>query len=140
MSQDSCDIQIRVRYSESDAMGYVHHARYALYFEMGRIELLRQCGLSYRELEAQGLFYVVVKLTVRYKRPARFDDLLTLTTSATRMTHVRIDHGYRLTRDGELLAEGESVIGLVGADGRPVRLPEGLYRQMAGLAAGAGGE
>src|SRR5258707_10185228 len=99
-------INIRVRYPEVDAMGYLHHSRFLQYFEMGRVELLRQLGFSYAELERQGVFFVVVKVEVRYKAPARYDEELTLTTRVAKQTHVRYDHTYELRRDQALLAEG----------------------------------
>src|SRR5436305_8342899 len=91
-------ISIRVRYPECDPMGYLHHSIFLQYFEMGRIELLRHLGHSYAEFEKAGLFFVVVKITVNYRAPARFDDELTLTTRVTRQTHVRIDHEYALKK------------------------------------------
>ncbi len=78
------EIQVRVRYSETDAMGYLHHANYLNFFEMGRTELLRAAGGSYREVEEQGLFIVVVKIEVRYRAPARYDDELTVKTKLVR--------------------------------------------------------
>src|SRR5688572_15092050 len=91
-------IHLRVRYPEVDAMGYLHHSRFLQYFEIGRVELLRQLGVSYADLERQGIFFVVVKVEVRYKAPARYDEELTLTTRVTRQTTVRIDHSYELKR------------------------------------------
>src|SRR5256885_1549648 len=73
-------ISIRVRYPEVDAMGYLHHSRYLQYFEMGRIELLRSIGHSYADFEKAGLLFVVVKVEVRYRAPARYDEELTLIT------------------------------------------------------------
>jgi len=97
-------VQVRVRYPEVDAMGYLHHSRYLQYFEIGRVELLRKHGFSYAELERQGVFFVVVKAEVRYKAPARYDEELTLLTRVTRQTHVRYDHAYELRRGNTLLA------------------------------------
>src|SRR2546426_6042590 len=85
-------IQIRVRYPEVDAMGYLHHSRFLQYFEMGRVELLRSLGHSYADLERQGIYFVVVKVEVRYKAPARYDEVLTVHTRIVRQTRVRIDH------------------------------------------------
>jgi acyl-CoA thioester hydrolase len=130
----SCDIDIRVRYAEVDAMGYVHHAHYFVYFEMGRTELLRQNGIRYRDLEARGLHYVVARLECRYKAPARYDDLLTLTTRTERLSPVRVDHSYELHRDGELLTEGQSTLVCVGRDGRPIALPDELLNLLTGVA------
>lgn len=119
-------ITIRVRYPEVDAMGYLHHSRHLQYFEMGRIELLRRFGFSYAELERQGIFFVVAKAEVRYKAPAKYDEDLTLTTSVTKQTHVRYDHGYELRRGETLLAEGATTIVCVGRDGQIMPIPEAL--------------
>jgi len=85
-------ITLRVRYPEADPMGYLHHSVYLQYFEMGRIELLRTLGQNYADMEKMKVFFVVVKAQLRYRSPARFDDVLTLTTKVARQTHVRIDH------------------------------------------------
>jgi acyl-CoA thioester hydrolase len=120
------EIAIRVRYAETDRMGLLHHANYLVYFEQGRTELLRSAGLSYRDIEDQGYFLVLTRAEVRYLRPARYDDLLTLRTTVERATTVRIDHRYELLRDGLLLAEGTSTLACVDRDGRPQALPDVL--------------
>jgi acyl-CoA thioester hydrolase len=117
-------IQIRVRYAETDRMGLLHHANYLVYFEQARTELLRSHGLSYRDLEDKGYLLVLTKVEVRYKRPARYDDLLTIRTVVERTTAVRIDHRYEVFRDGELLTEGTTTLACVDRDGRPQPLPE----------------
>src|SRR4051812_31466105 len=99
-------IEIRVRYPEVDAMGYVHHSRFLQYFELGRVELLRSLGFAYADLEKQGVFFVMVRAQLNFKAPARYDELLSLKTKVTKHTHVRIDHSYELKRDNTLLAEG----------------------------------
>jgi acyl-CoA thioester hydrolase len=121
-------ISIRVRYPECDAMGYLHHSRFLQYFEMGRIEMLRAQGHSYADLERQGVFFVVVKVEVRYKAPARFDDELTLTVTAVKQTHVRIDHTYALRRGATMVAEASTTIACVGRDGQLMQIPEGIGR------------
>ena len=123
----SHDLEIRVRYAETDAMGYLHHAQYLVYFEMGRTELLRANGLCYRDMEQLGLFYVVARLDCRFRAPAHYDDVLTLTTSTTKLSPVRVDHHYELRRDGQLLTEGNSTLVLVDRNGRPTALPDDLY-------------
>jgi acyl-CoA thioester hydrolase len=120
------EITIRVRYAETDRMGLLHHATYLVYFEQGRTELLRAMGYSYKDLEDQGFLLVLTKLEVRYHRPARYDDLLTLRTTAVRTTMVRIDHKYELFCDGQLLTEGSSTLACVDRTGRPQALPEFL--------------
>jgi acyl-CoA thioester hydrolase len=119
-------IAIRVRYPEVDGMGYLHHSRYLQYFEMGRIELLRKLGHNYAELEARGVMFVVIKVEVRYKAPARYDDELTLLTKLVKSTHVRLDHEYVLTRGSTVLAEGSTSIACVGRDGQLQKIPDDL--------------
>ena len=121
-------IQIRVRYPEVDAMGLLHHSRFLQYFEMGRIELLRTIGISYADLERQGIFFAVIKVEVRYKAPARYDEDLTLTTRVTRQTHVRIDHAYELRRGETLLAEATTTIACIDRQGELRQIPEFLVR------------
>jgi acyl-CoA thioester hydrolase len=125
----SGEITIRVRYAETDRMGLLHHANYLVYFEQGRTELLRAQGLAYRDLEDQGYLLVLTKAQVRYRSPARYDDLLTLRTILVRTTHVKIEHRYELLRDGELLAEGETTLGCVNRDGQVQLLPDFLRQQ-----------
>ena len=120
----SHETTVRVRYAETDRMGLLHHANYFVYFEMGRTELLRQGGVSYREIEDAGHFLVIVDIGCKFKRPARYDDLLTLRTTTVRVTHVKIVHEYQVFRDGQLLAEGHSTLACVDRDGRPQALPE----------------
>jgi acyl-CoA thioester hydrolase len=128
----SGEIQIRVRYAETDRMGLLHHANYLVYFEQGRTELLRSLGLTYKELEDQGHLLVLSKVEVRYRSPARYDDLLTLKTTVVRTTAVRIDHRYDLYRDGTLLAEGTSTLACVDREGRLQSLPEFLQEDKSG--------
>jgi acyl-CoA thioester hydrolase len=122
----SGEITIRVRYAETDRMGLLHHANYLVYFEQGRTELLRSQGIAYRDLEDQGFLLVLTRIQVRYRSPARYDDLLTLHTTVVRTTLVKIEHRYELMRDGVLLAEGETTLGCVDRDGRVQALPEFL--------------
>src|SRR5438105_15352404 len=122
-------IPVPVGYPEVDAMGYVHHSRFLQYFEIGRVELLRSVGVSYADLERQGIFFVVTKAEVRFKAPARYDDELTLTTKVTRQTHVRYDHVYELKCGETLLAEGTTTIACVDRSGQVIQIPESLRRQ-----------
>lgn len=124
MSSPEHDLQIRVRYSETDAMGYLHHANYLIYFEMGRTELLRSQGGNYREIEEAGYFMVVVNMEVKYRRPARYDDVLTLKTRVARVTPAKMQHEYRILRGEELLTEAKSTLACVDRKGVVQRLPE----------------
>jgi acyl-CoA thioester hydrolase len=109
-------------------MGYLHHAQYLVYFEEGRTDLLRQQGISYRDVEDQGFFLVVVKFDVRYKKPARYDDVLRLRTTLLRTTPVRIEHRYELFRDEILLCEATSTLACVDGQGTLQPLPAILVR------------
>jgi acyl-CoA thioester hydrolase len=120
------EIQIRVRYAETDRMGLLHHANYLVYFEQARTELLRGLGASYKDLEDQGYLLVLTRVEVRYKKPARYDDLLTIRTTVERATAVRIDHRYEVLCDGQVLAEGATTLACVDRAGRPQALPDFL--------------
>ncbi len=118
------EMTIRVRYSETDAMGLVHHANYLSYFEMGRTELFRSQGGDYRNMESRGHYLVVVSIECQYKAPARYDDVLTLSTRLMRATPVKLVHAYELRRDGQLLAKAQSVLACVNGAGEIQRLSD----------------
>jgi len=122
----SCDIEVRVRYAETDQMGSLHHSRFWVYFEMGRTELLRQAGVAYADLEKVGVFFVVAKCSARYLAPARYDDVLILTTRVVKMGAARIDHAYELKRkaDGTLLATAETTLACVDRQGNIIPIPD----------------
>ena len=120
-------IEIRVRYCECDPMGVVHHTTYPVWFEMGRTELLRATGRTYRELEQAGVFLAVVRMQVAYRRPARYDDLLRLQTTLVDAGHVKIEHSYELFRGEELLCTGTTTLACLDREGRARALPEGLF-------------
>jgi acyl-CoA thioester hydrolase len=118
-------LEVRVRYAEVDAMGVLHHSRYWVYFEMGRTELLRSLGVAYRDLEAEGVFFVVARCSASFKAPARYDDVLELTTRVVKTGVARIDHAYELRRkvDGSLVCQAETTLACVGSDGRVREIP-----------------
>ena len=120
------EIQVRVRYAETDRMGLLHHANYLVYFEQARTELLRAGGRTYKDLEDQGFFLVVAKLEIKYRLPAHYDDVLTIRTTVTRTTPVRIEHKYEVLRDGALLAEGFSTLACVDRTGKLCAMPAWL--------------
>lgn len=120
------DIPIRVRYAETDRMGLLHHANYLVYFEQGRIELLRSHGRTYKDVEDEGYLLVLSKIEVKYRRPAKYDDLLTLRTIVERTTGVRIDHRYELYCQSTLIAEGASTLACINREGLPQALPDYL--------------
>jgi acyl-CoA thioester hydrolase len=125
----SGEMTVRVRYAETDRMGLLHHANYLVYFEAARTELLRSQGLTYRDMEDRGFLLVLTRVEVRYKGPARYDDLLTIRTIVTRTTPVRIEHRYEVLRDGTLLAEGSTTLACVDREGKLQALPEWFLKR-----------
>lgn len=120
------EIEIRVRYQETDGQGRVHHANYLTWFELGRVELLRAAGHSYRELEAAGVFLVVAEVAVQYHLAAFFDDMLRLRTTMIRAKGARIEHRYEVFRGDQLLAQGSTTVACVDSSGKVARLPQWL--------------
>ena len=129
MKTDNHTITIVPRYCETDQAGVVHHTVYPVWFEMGRTELLRGNGYVYRDLEKAGIYFVVVELTARYRRPAFYDEHLSLTTTCTAISSARVEHAYQLkrTESGLLLAEGNSTLACVDTQGKVQRMPEFMY-------------
>ena len=125
-SKETGRIEVRVRYTECDPMGVAHHTAYPVWFEMGRTELLRASGLRYRDLEHQGVFFAVAALSIKYRRPARYDDQLVLETKITGTGRAKILHAYELFRDGELLATAETTLVCLDRNGRPQAMPDGI--------------
>ncbi len=118
----------RVRYVECDPMGYLHHSHFLPFFEMGRTEMLRASGISYRELEERDVLFAVTKVAVSFKRPARYDDEIELVTRIVKQTHVRIDHAYELYNVATrvLLATAETTIACINKKGEVQGIPEFL--------------
>ncbi|MFW6119086.1 MAG: acyl-CoA thioesterase [Planctomycetota bacterium] len=123
-------VDIRVRYAETDQMGVVYNSHFLVYFEVGRTEYLRALGTTYRELEEQGVYLAVVEAHCRYLGPARYDDLLELTTWVERLRPTRIDfaHEVRRKEDGASVAEGRIVLACLDEEGHPRRLPGEITR------------
>ena len=122
----SIDLPVRVRYVECDPMGVVHHTVYPVWFEMARTELLRSKGGSYRAMEEAGLLLAVVKLEARYRAPARYDDLVTVHCELVTSGPVKIEHRYRVMRDGALLVEGATTLACIDRSGRLLPVPADL--------------
>jgi acyl-CoA thioester hydrolase len=129
--------RLRVRYAECDPMRVAHHGAYIAWLEEGRTELLRTSGVSYAQLEREGVFLAVVTLEATYKRPAMYDDLLEIRTRVTGVTRVKIHHAYEVRladRAGaanaglDLLATAKTTLACLDADGRPRPLPDWLTR------------
>ena len=126
------EFSVRVRYAETDQMGVVYHGNYAEYFEMGRVEWLRNLGLTYKFMEQNGVMLPVVSLLMNYKKPARYDDLLTVRTIFKKQESVKIEFDYEILNEaGELLTTGNSVLVFVDMKtGRPVIPPDYVAEKM----------
>lgn len=118
--------QINVRYAETDMMGVVYHGSYLPWFEIGRTTLLKEQGLPYRQLEAEGFFLPVLELSVKYVRPALYDDVITVVTLLEEKPILRIRLNYEVLRGETLLATGQTVHAFIDRQGRPVR-PPGVF-------------
>lgn len=125
------EINVRVRYAETDQMAVVYHGNYAQYFEMGRVEWLRNLGISYKWMEDNGVMLPLVSLSMNYKKPARYDDLLTIRTIFKSQTSVKIEFDYEIYNElGELLTTGNSILVFVDIKtGKPI-LPPTYIKEM----------
>lgn len=120
------EIELRVRYQETDGQGRLHHTNFFNYFEMGRTELLRAEGYTYRQIESEGWMLVVSEITCQYYLPAVYDDLLRLRTTVVEARGARVVNEYQVFRGDTLIAEGRSVVACVNREGRVARLPARL--------------
>ncbi len=121
--------QIRVRYAETDRMDVAHHASYIPWLEEARIEAMRACGISYKELEQRGAFMPVTELNIRYKRSVRFDDLVDLHTIVSPKGVCRVCFDTKMKHDGQLVAEATVTVATVDANGKPCRIPKDIVEQ-----------
>jgi acyl-CoA thioester hydrolase len=132
---------VRVRYAETDQMGIVYYANYLVWFEVGRTDLLRHGGWSYREMEGDGFSLPVVEAHTDYRQPARYDDDLEIRTTGALLSPVRVRFDYTIERpaDRATLATGHTVHAALDRSGRPRRLPERVRALFAPTAPAAGG-
>jgi acyl-CoA thioester hydrolase len=114
---------LAVRFCETDLMGIVHHANYLTYFEAGRVDWLHRRGISYDKWVEKGIHLPVVEAKVRYKKAARFDQILVVETSCVDITRVTVRFGYRILRGEDLVCEGETLLACVGQNLAPKRIP-----------------
>ena len=127
------DYTLRTRYAETDQMGVVYYGNYPQYLEIGRVEWLRAIGLTYKEMEAEGIMMPVVSLQIQYKKPALYDELITIRTKLKDLPSTKIEFDYEILNEkGELLSTANTILVFVDAKTfRPVRCPEkvlGLIR------------
>ena len=129
------EFNVRVRYAETDQMGVVYHGNYAQYFEMGRVEWLRNLGISYKWMEENGVMLPVVSLQMNYKKPARYDDLLRVKTILKSQTSVKIEFDYEIYNEqNDLLTTGYSMLVFVDMKtGRPMVPPSYVTEKISQL-------
>jgi acyl-CoA thioester hydrolase len=122
----------RVRYGETDQMGFVYHGNYAQYIEMGRLEWLRDLGISYKEMEENGIMLPVYSLNIRFVKSAFYDDILTITTSIKKAPSVRIEFTYEIhNQQKELLTTAETTLVFINMKtGRPTKCPDYILKKL----------
>jgi len=125
--------EVRVRYAETDMMGIAYHGNYLPWFEIGRTTLLREQGLPYVELEKLGYRLPVVEVRAKYRKPALYDDVLTIETTMKERPILRIRLDYRILRGGELLATGHTEHAFINQESQPVRPPPPFAKRMKEL-------
>ncbi len=132
MAIKSDEIEIRVRYGETDQMGFVYHGNYAQYLEMGRIELLRKLGVSYKKMEEEGVMLPVLSLNINFKKSAYYDDVIKVKTQLKKTPAVRIEFDYEITNEqGEILTVAKAVLVFVNMKtGRPIKCPDYLLDKL----------
>ncbi|WP_462352231.1 acyl-CoA thioesterase [Capnocytophaga leadbetteri] len=132
------DYTLRTRYAETDQMGVVYYGNYPQYLELGRVEWLRAIGLTYKEMEAEGIMMPVVSLQIQYKKPALYDELITIRTKLKDLPSTKIEFDYEILNEkGELLSTANTILVFVDAKTfRPVRCPEKVLNLIRGAREG----
>ncbi|MCH7399015.1 acyl-CoA thioesterase [Belliella sp. DSM 107340] len=122
------ETQIRVRYAETDQMGYVYYGNYAMYFEVARVEALRSVGFSYKKMEEEGVMMPVLEQFTKYLKPGKYDELLTLKTTIKEMPGVRISFDYEVFNESEeMITQGKTILTFLKKNThRPSRPPQYL--------------
>jgi acyl-CoA thioester hydrolase len=118
---------LRVRYDECDPMGFVHHSVYLKYLEIGRTELLRAAGGCYRDMEAAGQMVVVLRIDIRYRKPAKYDDQLLVETNVAKVTAAKIVHEYVIRRGEDTIIEADVTMAIVDRAGKPQLIPQSIF-------------
>lgn len=121
---------VRVRFSEVDSMGFVHHAVFFTWFEIGRTELLRSLGKAYKEITSQGFHLPVVEAGCRYRYPARYDEVLAIETHIQDLNPIQVKFYYRVLSQGtgKILAEGFTRHAVINHEGKLLKVPQDIYR------------
>lgn len=124
--------KIRIRYGETDQMGFVYHGNYAQFFELGRTEWLRKLGISYKELEISGIMLPVISLSCNFIKPAKYDDVLTIQTILLKKPMVKIVFDYKITNQhDQLICTGNSVLAFIKTENnKPTSCPNSLLENL----------
>jgi len=126
------ETSLRVRYGETDQMGYVYYGNYALYYEVGRVDALRTIGMTYRELEEDGVMMPVLKMECEYVKAAKYDELLTIKVIIKELPGIRMPFFYEVYNEaGELVNKGSTTLVFINmSTNKPVRCPEKLFSRL----------
>jgi len=126
------EIEILVRYNETDQMSFVYHGNYVKYFEIGRITWLKKLGISYKQMEEDGVMLPVIELKINFKQPASFDDKLILTTRLKSMPSYMIEFDFEIKRDDQIITIGYTkLVFLNTKTNKPMRCPESILKEIA---------
>ena len=126
------EVKLRVRYGETDRMGFAYYGNYAEYFEVARVEALREIGMNYKDLEDSGTILPVYEFNIKYSKPALYDDMLTIKTTITAIPQASIHFEYETyNQKNELLCKGETTLVFTDAkSGKPKRAPEDFVEKL----------
>ena len=124
--------QTRVRYGETDQMGYCYYGNYAQFFELGRVENLRSLNMSYKDIEEEGFLLPVINLNINYIKPSFYDDLLTIKTTISKMPSVKIEFNYEIFNEKkELITKGQTTLVFLSKETmKPTKCPENLLQRL----------
>lgn len=127
--QNVIEVPVRVRYCECDPMNVAHHSSYAVWMEIARTDMLRRDGKSYAQLETEGTYFVVARMNIRYRKPAKYDDDLTVRCWVSMCSGAKLDHAYEIKRGNDLIATAQTTLVCVNRDGAIQPIPSGsVYR------------
>ncbi|MBE7177560.1 MAG: acyl-CoA thioesterase [Mucilaginibacter polytrichastri] len=128
----SFSTKIRVRYGETDQMGYMYYGNYALYYEVARVEMMRSTGITYRSMEDSGIMLPVLELHVKYLRPAYYDEEITVKVSMDKLPGIKMHLRYELMNEaGQLINTGETTLAFINTKtNRPCLPPEGFLEKL----------
>jgi len=125
------ELDLTVRYVETDKSGRVYHANYFIYLDLARTDFLKKANLEYKDIEDKGLFFVAVEVQGKYLQPLNFADKFKVVTILTKIKKASLTFSYEIRRDNDLLFTGETKLALVSSQGRPLRIPDEIVNQVS---------